>query len=143
VVAAQPRRRAEYLPGSVGDLKRLHTDDPRLATRAYALVDLIVGREIIGDELRLLPSYGDLSDCRKVYFGATGPTISHRLVYREVADGRFEIVEVVAVEQREDGYAYLLAASRLGRLPLDTRTRFNRLHQTVIKRRSEKRPPPR
>ena len=140
---SQPQRSARYLPGATGDLKRLLADDRRLALRAYAMVELIVDREVVGDELLLLPSYGDLSDCRKVYFGATGTTISHRLVYREIADDRLEIVEIVAVEQREDGYAYLLAAARLDRLPAESKKRFNRLHQTVIKRRSENRPPPR
>ncbi len=48
---------------------------------------------------------------------------------------------MVAVESRTDLYAYLLAASRLGRLPVESTKSFNRLHQDVIARRAAKKRP--
>ncbi len=120
------------------DLVRLDQDNHRLVVRAQALVELVVDREIEGEEFKLLASYGDLSDCRKIYFGVTAePT--HRIVYRLLADEEIEVVQVVAVEQREEGYVYLLAAQRLAQLPAETKGRLNRVHQDVIKRRSESR----
>lgn len=138
MAGAEPKRQAHYLPAATADLARLEQDNHRLVVRAQALVELVVDREIEGAELKLLASYGDLSDCRKVYFGdTTEPT--HRIVYRLLDDHAIEVVEVVAVEQREEGYVYLLAAQRLARLPAETKKRLNRVHQGVIKRRSESR----
>ena len=134
-----PRRQLSVAPAATADLKRLHEDDPKLASRARALLGLIEAGEVTGQSLELLASYGDLRDCRKVYFGRTGQDISHRIVYRSDDAGVVEVVEVVAVESREEGYAYLLAASRLGRLPSETRRKFNRVHQGVIARRSQRR----
>lgn len=132
-------RRLIVAPAVEADLRRLKDDDPRLAVRARALIGLIHSGEVTGAALQLLASYGDLRDCRKVYFGRTAGEISHRVVYRSDERGPVEIVEVVAVESREEGYAYLLAASRLGRLPTETRPRFDRGHQAVIARRSRRR----
>lgn len=138
MAGSQPKRRAHYLPAATADLGGLEQDNHRLVVRAQALVELVVDREIEGEELKLLASYGDLSDCRKIYFGVTSePT--HRIVYRLLADEEIEVVQVVAVEQREEGYVYLLAAQRLARLPGETKKRLNRVHQGVIKRRSESR----
>ena len=136
-----PRRRLTVLLAADGDVRRLGEDDPRLELRALGLISLIADGRVRGDDLQHLPLYGDLSDCRKVYFGALGdgrPT--HRLVYQVVGvddDGveAVEVVEVVAVEAREDGYAYLLAALRLGRLPDDTRPEAKRVDQNVKARR--------
>ena len=52
---------------------------------------------------------------------------------------KIEVVEIIALESRADMYVYLLTATRLGRLPLETKSHFNRLHQTVIDGRSAKR----
>jgi len=136
VTKPKPKRRAQYLPAAAADLTRLKADDDRLPIRAVALVDLVVDGKIDGVELQLLASYGDLSDCRKIYFGLTSePT--HRIVYRELADGTTQVIEVVAVEQRDEGYVYLLAAQRLARLPTETKPKLNRVHQDVIQRRSD------
>ncbi len=95
-----------------------------------------------GQRLKDLSRTGDLSDCFKVYFGVGSPP-SHRLTYRQL-DGEatgtlIEVVEIVAVEQREADYVYLLTASRLGRLPNETRKAFNTVHQQVIKARNRRR----
>ncbi|HEY5014184.1 MAG TPA: hypothetical protein VIK61_15985 [Acidimicrobiia bacterium] len=91
--------------------------------------------EVVGQPLALLPSYGDLSDCRKIYFGVDANAPTHRIVYREFPDGSVQVVEVVAVEARDEGYVYLLAASRLNVLPAETRAKLNRVHQAVVQRR--------
>lgn len=131
-----PRRRLSVAPAAQADLKRLNEDDPRLAARARGLIGLIESGEITGKELQLLASYGDLRDCRKVYFGRNGDEITHRVVYRSDETGAVEVVEVMAVESRDEGYAYLLAASRL---PNETRPKLNRVHQAVIAARSQRR----
>lgn len=94
---------------------------------------------VAGQPLELLPSYGDLSNCRKIYFGTDGDTITHRIVYRGYPDGSVQVVEVVAVEARDEGYVYLLAAARLNVLPQETRPQLTRVHQAVIKRRGDER----
>lgn len=120
-------------------------DDPALELRATALVTLVEAGRVTGQPLNDLPAYGDLSDCRKVYFG-TGASArpTHRLVYQVLGvedDGTevVEVVEVVAVEAREEGYVYLLAADRLGRLPEETKPRKKRTHEAVIARRGDAR----
>jgi hypothetical protein len=59
---------------------------------------------------------GDLSDCRKVYVGVVGGNPTHRIVYRQHSDGAVEIIEVIAVGQREALAVYLDTLRRLGRL---------------------------
>ncbi|HUZ44913.1 MAG TPA: hypothetical protein VMU63_10960 [Acidimicrobiales bacterium] len=131
-------RAATFLPAAVQDLERLRGDDPALPGMALRKVrDLEVG-EIEGQPLQEMAVTGDLADCRKVYFGQGNPP-SHRIVYRQLDDGAIDVLEIVAVEAREEMYAYLLAAVRLGRLPEESRPRFKRLHQAAIERRSSRR----
>lgn len=134
-------RRATFLDAARADIGRLAGDDRRLAALALRVVrDLELG-VVDGESLEEMALTGDLSDCRKLYFGFGSPP-SHRIVYRELGQDRtVEVVEVVAVEAREHLYAYLLASSRLGRLPWESRRRFSRLHQDVIARRRAKREP--
>ncbi|MBK5224177.1 MAG: hypothetical protein JJE52_15145 [Acidimicrobiia bacterium] len=49
------------------------------------------------------------------------------------------MVEVVAVEARDEGYVYLLVAERLGRLPEETKARKKRTHEAVVARRGAQR----
>lgn len=86
-----------------------------------------------------MASTGDLGDCRKLYFGLGQPP-SHRIVYRELGPaGDIEILEIVAIEARDELYAYLLASVRLNRLPAESKPRFNRLHQEIVQRRVARR----
>ncbi len=132
------QRRLTVIPAADADIGRLAKDNPRLAIRARAVIGLVAAGEITGAPLELMASYGDLTDCRKVYFGVTdAPT--HRLVYQIVGEGskmRLEVVEVVAVEARAEGYVYLLAAIRLNRLPSESRPKLGRVDQREIARRS-------
>lgn len=75
----------------------------------------------------LWASAGDLSDCRKLYFGL-GPSLdSHRIVCKRRPNGDVEVLEIVAVETRGQSYAHLLAAQRLGRLPESRRWWLSRV----------------
>lgn len=105
-------RQVRVTEQAAADIERLREDDPQLAARAQALVQLLEEGKIQGRPLRHLASYGDLSDCRKLYFGRGGSDATHRMVYRLSTAGAIEVLEVVAIEAREDGYVYLLAAHR-------------------------------
>lgn len=122
-------------PAVEQDIERLGADDPKLKVRAVALLDLLADGKVAGEALKDMAFYGDLSDCFKFYFGVTGGGVTHRIVYRTLAGGGIEIVEAIAVEERQEGYVYLLASQRLGRLPDTARKAFNRTHQKVIARR--------
>jgi hypothetical protein len=138
-VSPAARRTWRALPAAAQDLERLADDDPRLKLRAVALLDLLADGRIDGVELKEMAFYGDLSGCFKYYFGATGGDITHRIVYRRLADGGLEVIEAIAVEQRDDGYVYLLASNRIGSLPTSSRKALNRVHQSVIARRTSQR----
>lgn len=130
------RRKARFLEAAKADVGRLAQDDPQLAVLALRKVRDLENRTVDGTPLEEMASTGDLRDCRKLYFGPGDPP-SHRIVYRDLGEsGGVEVVEVVALEARDELYAYLLAAARLGRLPIGSKRRFNRLHQQVIQRRS-------
>jgi len=136
-VSAPHPRRWRALPAAVADIERLGEDDHRLRLRAVVLLDLVAGGRHRGRPLEDMAFYGDLSDCFKVYFGVDGAA-THRIVYR-VLDGELEVIEVVAVEQREEGYVYLLAAKRTGRITDAAQRSLDRVHQSVIRRRGEQR----
>lgn len=128
------RRRVEFIAAAVNDLSRL---TPALRRVAVGLVNEIAERRIDGEQLHSLARSGDLGDCRKIYFGVGQPA-SHRIVFRILEDGSIEVVEVIAVESREDSYVYLLAAVRLGRLPAESRPQFDRVHQRLIAKRGRR-----
>jgi hypothetical protein len=133
------RRRALFLEAAKEDVARLAEDDRRLARSALQAVRDLERGEVDGLPLADMALTGDLTDCRKLYFGLGSPP-SHRIVYRELGpSGDIEILEVVAIEARDELYAYLLSAARLGRLPDESKPRFNRLHQQIVQRRAARR----
>lgn len=131
-------RRLEYLPAAVADLKRLQQDDPVLAAEAgRILADVAAGRRD-GEPLSAMATTGDLSDCRKIYFGHRNqPT--HRIVLQQRPDGTLEVLLVVAVESRADAYMYLLSAERLQRLPRLQQPNLDRLRQERIAQQARRR----
>ncbi len=137
-----PRRRprkAVFLAAAKADVGRLAEDDPDLAKLALRKVNELETGAVEGIRLQDMAATGDLSDCRKLYFGPGDPP-SHRIVYRDLGDeAGIEILEIVALEVRQDLYAYLLAAARLGRLPIESKRHFTRLHQAAIQRRGSRR----
>jgi len=141
VTSRRPARRVNVWPAAQQDAQRLNDDDPRLGVEIAAIIRLLE-RGADGYDLQSMPKYGDLSDCKKWYFGIPGrPQNTHRLVYQENLDGSVEILEVVSIEERSDGYAYLLAANRLDRLPEETQPFFEKVHQEKIAKRSARRKP--
>ncbi len=78
------------------------------------------------EPLSAMAATGDLSDCRKIYFGHRNqPT--HRIALQQRPDGTLEVLFVVAVETRADAYVYLLSAERLQRLPQPQQPNLDRL----------------
>ena len=134
------RRTVTLTSAALADLKRLGSDDANLPRLALAKLRGYEAGRIDAVPLRALAKTGDLGDCRKIYFGPGNPP-SHRIVVHHIDETTVEVVEVVAVEARQDAYAYLLAANRLGRLPRETKPEFERVHQTVIARRSRRKKP--
>ena len=110
------RRKLRALPEVAGDINALPTQ--KLKEIALQRISDVVNGRLSGARLEDMSRTGDLTDCFKLYFDETGgPAPAYRVVYRELAEGAVEVVEVVAVEQREELYVYALAALRLGRLP--------------------------
>ncbi len=135
------RRKVELTEAAKGDIVRLHQDDPQLARIALLRLRDLGRGDLTGQPLEEMAVTGDLTDSRKLYFG-TGDEPTHRVVYREHGPrGGIEVLDVVAVEERDELYAYLLAAVRLGRLPEESRSRLNRVRQRVIQRRAGTRRP--
>ena len=111
--------------------------DRRLGQHAASMLKQIAAGSVTGVPLEKMPKFGDLSDCRKVYFGYGNPP-SHRIVYREIDETHIEVFEIVALESRDDAYVYLLTALRLQRLPQETHQEYMSVHQRIIAERAKK-----
>lgn len=131
------RRIIEVSPDARQDLIRLKSSDNALATVAASLLKGLASGSLTGLPLEKMPKFGDLSDCRKVYFGYGNPP-SHRMVYRIIDDTHIEVFEIVALESRDDAYVYLLTALRLQRLPQETKQEYLSVHQRIIAERAKK-----
>lgn len=108
-------RRFSALPEVTDDLRAIRVDDEKLALLIIQkLADLKAGR-ITGLPLENLPWTGDLSDCRKIYVGLEWGRPTHRIVYTSHDDGAVEVIQVIAVSEREALAVYLEALRRLGR----------------------------
>jgi hypothetical protein len=134
----QPKRRIVQISNEAdGDLGRLIEIDRRLGQLAASMLKQLAAGSVTGVPLEKMPKFGDLSDCRKVYFGYCNPP-SHRIVYREIDETRIEVFEIVALESRDDAYVYLLTALRLQRLPQETHQEYMSVHQRIIAERAKK-----
>lgn len=136
-MASRKLRTLKIRPEAREDVRRLTKLDRRLAVVAATALRNISNGSTVGVPLEKMAKFGDLSDCRKVYFGYGDPP-THRIVYRELDENTIEIIDVVAIESREDAYVYLLTAERLRRLPEETRQEFTSVHQRIIAKRALK-----
>jgi hypothetical protein len=136
-MASRKLRTLKIRPEAREDVRRLTKLDRRLAVVAATALRNISNGTTVGVPLEKMAKFGDLSDCRKVYFGYGSPP-THRIVYRELDENTIEIIDVVAIESREDAYVYLLAAERLRRLPEETQQEFTSVHQRIIAKRALK-----
>ena len=136
-MASRKLRTLQIRPEAREDVRRLTMLDRRLAVIASTALRNIANGTTVGVPLEKMAKFGDLSDCRKVYFGYGNPP-THRIVYRELDEETIEIIDVVALESREDAYVYLLAAERLRRLPEETQQEFKSVHQRIIAKRALK-----
>lgn len=136
-MASRKLRTLQIRPEAREDVRRLTKLDRRLAVVASTALRDIANGTTVGVPLEKMAKFGDLSDCRKVYFGYGNPP-THRIVYRELDENTIEIIDVVALESREDAYVYLLAAERLRRLPEETQQEFKSVHQRIIAKRALK-----
>ena len=136
-MASRKLRTLQIRPEAREDVRRLTKLDRRLAVVASTALRDIANGTTVGVPLEKMAKFGDLSDCRKVYFGYGNPP-THRIVYRELDENTIEIIDVVAIESREDAYVYLLTAERLRRLPAETQQEFTSVHQRIIAKRALK-----
>src|SRR4051794_8979108 len=108
-------RRFGALPEVTDDLRAIRLENEKLGTLIIQkLADLRAGR-ITGQPLENLPRVGDLSDCRKIYVGLEFGRPTHRILYSSHDDGVIEVIQVIAVGEREALAVYLDALRRLGR----------------------------
>ena len=136
-MASRKLRTLKIRPEAREDVRRLTKLDRRLAVVAATALRNISNGSTVGVPLEKMAKFGDLSDCRKVYFGYGNPP-THRIVYRELDENTIEIIDVVAIESRDDAYVYLLTAERLRRLPDETQQEFKSVHQRIIAKRALK-----
>ena len=97
------------------DLRAIQLRHPDVVVKVLSLLQQLESGRLLVRRLRSFGKTGDLSDCGKIPVLVDGAP-EHRIVVRELGDGDFEIVEVVAVEERADDLVYLLTALRLSRL---------------------------
>ena len=107
-------RRVRFLAAAADDMRALARRSRPVLIEVFQLLVLLDRGSISAIPLQDFAKTGDLRDCGKLVVAVEGEP-EHRIVVREVG-GRFEVVEVVAVEDRTGDLPYLLAGLRLGRL---------------------------
>jgi hypothetical protein len=103
-----------FLAAAADDMRALARRSRPVLIEVFQLLVLLDRGSISAIPLQDFAKTGDLRDCGKLVVAVEGEP-EHRIVVREVG-GRFEVVEVVAVEDRTGDLPYLLAGLRLGRL---------------------------
>lgn len=109
------QRVVTFLDDAVDDLRDIALHSQAIAIEAIRRVRQLERGQIDPTPLRDFAKTGDLRDCGKVTVLVDGEP-EFRIVVRDVGGGRFEVVNVVAVEARADDLAYLLAGLRLERI---------------------------
>ena len=109
-----PYRNVSFLRAAADDIRSLNSRRPDVVREVFVLLKQLSEGRLQPQRLRSFGKTGDLSDCGKIHVVVEGHP-EHRIVVRGT-EGSFVVVEIVAVEERADDLAYLLAALRLGRL---------------------------
>ena len=109
------QRKFRALPEVTNDIRAIRRRSEELAVLVIEKLADLRGGRIEGQPLGELAGTGGLSDCRKIYVGLDAVRPTHRIVYRQRDDGVVEIIEVVAVGEREALAVYVEALKRLGR----------------------------
>ncbi len=107
-------RRVRYLAAAADAMRALAQRSRPVLEEVFRLLVLLDRGSVSATPLQDFAKTGDLRDCGKLVVAVEGEP-EHRIVVREVG-GQFEVVEVVAVEDRSGDLPYLLAGLRLGRL---------------------------
>jgi len=101
-------------PDQRADYAALPTEALRVEALRY-LVRLKT-HPLLGKRLENLPTIGDLSDCRKIYFDERPGPPRWRIVYRATPnDATARSVEILSIRRRAHADAYVAAVQRLGR----------------------------
>lgn len=106
--------RVQFLIEAEEDLTALAERNPAVLREVLRLLVLLDAGRLTPTPLRYFGKTGDLTDCGKIV-AAVEDEPEHRIVVRSV-EGRFEVSEVVAIEDRSEDLPYLLAGLRLGRI---------------------------
>ena len=109
-----PYRNVSFLRAAADDLRSLGLRRPNVAREVLTLLKRLDKGRLAPQRLRHFGKTGDLSDCGKIPVIVEGHP-EHRIIVRGTS-GSFLVVEVIAVEERTNDLAYLLAGLRLGRL---------------------------
>lgn len=130
----QRYRRVQFLDAAVEDMRALARRSPAVLREVLRALKRLDEGSLRPQPLRDFAKTGDLSDCGKIVVALPGEP-EHRIVVRDVG-GRFQVSEVVSVEDRSQDLPYLLAGIRLGRIgdPVrrsDTHRRIFRIRKAL------------
>lgn len=103
-----------FLSDVLGDYQEL---PEKLQRRVKELTEQLKEDPLLGKPLEYHANTGDLRDCRKLYFAlTTNESPTHRIVYRLLPSAdKPDIVELVAIGERQEEEVYQVAVLRLGR----------------------------
>ena len=108
-------RRVVFTEWARDDLRSVMERFPVVAIKVVATLRQLEFGNVQVQQLRNFGKTGDLTDCGKIPVIVDGFP-EHRIVVRDTGSGGFEVLDVVAVEERADDLVYLLTAVRLARL---------------------------
>lgn len=109
-----PYERVQFLDAAVDDMRAVAARSEVVLREVARLLKALDAGRLTPQPLQDHAKTGDLSDCGKIVVAVEGEP-EHRIVVRDV-EGRFEVCEVVVVEDRTGDLPYLLAGLRLERI---------------------------
>lgn len=109
-----PYENVRFLDEAVEDMRLLAERSRPVLLEVFRRLKRLEAGEESPQELHDYAKTGDLRDCGKIVV-ALEDEPEYRIGVRDLG-GRFQVSEVVAVEDREQDLPYLLAGLRLGRI---------------------------